>query len=207
MFPGNFEIANRFTQKWEAGFVNHPKDPGGVTYNGLSLRFLKQTGTDINGDGVINAEDILTLYRNGDQDSVDEIFYKAFWRDPSLEQFKFLPLQTAIYDTNVNVGRTQSVKFLQRACNDILPISKYASYNMPKLADDGVIGPKTQLRALSLAEEDNGLKLALAFLDRRMGFHNMLVNNSSYPDKRDYRPFAAGWRNRVNDLVKYIKGL
>lgn len=205
MRSANFEIANKFTQKWEKGFVNHPKDPGGATYNGLSLRFLKQTGTDINGDGVINAEDILTLYRNNDQDTVDEIFWKAFWRDPDLDSLKFLPLQTALYDTNVNVGRTQSAKFLQRACNDILPISKYA--DLPKLSDDGIIGPKTQLRALSLAQEDNGLKLALAFLERRMQFHNMLVGNSPYSDKRDYRPFAAGWRNRVNDLVKYIKGL
>lgn len=201
MYSGNFEIANKFTQKWEKGYVNHPNDPGGATYNGVSLRFLKQTGTDINGDGIINAEDILTLYRNKDQAKVDEIFYKAFWRDPKLDQFKYLPVQTALYDTNVNTGRTQTAKMLQRACNAL------SDKSLPKLDVDGIIGPKTLARVLHLAQNDNGKNLTLTFLSQRLDFHNMLVSNSPYPDGRNYKPFAAGWRNRVNDLVKYIKGL
>lgn len=200
-YPQNFSIANRFTQKWEKGYVNHPNDPGGATYNGVSLRFLKQTGTDINGDGIINAGDILTLYRNGDQASVDEIFWKAFWRDPELDRFRSPKIQTALFDASVNTGRTQTAKMLQRACNAISPS------DFPKLQVDGIIGPLTVARVNALCNPDGGLKLALAFLEQRMNFHNQLVNNSPYPDRRDYRPFAAGWRNRVNDLEKYIKGL
>ena len=48
----NFVIANEFTKKWEKGYVNHPKDPGGITYNGVSLRFIKSAGIDVNGDGI-----------------------------------------------------------------------------------------------------------------------------------------------------------
>lgn len=200
-YPENFTIANKFTQKWEKGYVNHPKDPGGATYNGVSLRFLKDTGIDINGDGHINAKDIQYLRDNNRQDLVDEIFYKAFWRDPKLDQFKYSTIQTVLYDTNVNTGRTQTARMLQRACNAISP-----SY-FPKLQVDGIIGPLTVARVNDLCNLDGGLKLALAFLEQRMAFHNMLVDNSPYKDGRDYRPFAAGWRNRVNDLIKYIKGL
>lgn len=200
-YPENFTIANKFTQKWEKGYCNHPNDPGGATYNGVSLRFLKQTGTDINGDGIINAEDILTLYRNKDQAKVDNIFYKAFWRDPNLNRIKYLPVQVALYDTNVNTGRTQTAKMLQRACNAL------SGNSLPKLIVDGAIGPKTLGRVINFGEQGKDMALAIAFLDQRMDFHNMLVKNSPYPDKRDYRPFAAGWRNRVNDLLKYIKGL
>lgn len=201
MYPANFTKANQFTQKWEKGYVNHPNDPGGATYNGISLRFLKQSGIDINGDGKIDIQDILTLYRNGDQDKVDEIYYKAFWRDPGFDRFKYPALQTVLFDTAVNTGRTQTAKMLQRACNSITPAG------LPKLQVDGMIGPLTVARALELSNRDNGQKLAQAFLDQRMSFHNQLVDNSPYPDGRNYKPFAAGWRNRVNDLVKYVRGI
>lgn len=200
-YPPNFHKANAFTQKWEKGYVNHPNDPGGATYNGVSLRFLKDTGIDINGDGHINAKDIQYLRDNKRQDLVDDIFYKAFWRDYDLDRFKNPLIQIILYDTSVNTGRTQTAKFLQRACNAI------SSPDMRKLEVDGKIGPLTISRVADLCNLDGGLKLALAFCDQRMAFHNMLVANSPYPDGRNYKPFAAGWRNRVNDLIKYIRGL
>lgn len=197
-FPKNFSIANDFTQKWEKGYVNHPNDPGGATYNGVSLRFLKQSGIDINGDGRIDIQDILTLYRNRDQAKVDEIFYKAFWRDPGLDRFASLHVQTVLYDANVNVGRTQAAKFLQRACNAISPLG------LRKLEVDGIIGRLTLARVADLCSADGGRKLAEAYLEQRLAFHDMLVSNSPYRDGRDYRPFAKGWRNRVNDLRKFV---
>ena len=197
-YPQNFAIANKFTQKWEKGYVNHPNDPGGATYNGVSLRFLKQTGTDINGDGVINAKDILDLYRRKDQERVDDIFYKAFWRDPKLDRFVFLPVQVAIYDSNVNTGRTQSAKFLQRACNALVKAN---------LAVDGIIGAKTLGAVLEICGDGKAQALGHAFVEQRLNFHNQLVNNSPYPDGRNYRPFAAGWRNRCEDLRRYLWSL
>lgn len=194
-FVQNFSVANTFTQKWEKGYVNHPNDPGGATYNGVSLRFLKQTGTDINGDGIIDARDILDLYRRKDQESVDLIFYKAFWRDPMLDQYASLPVQIALYDCNVNTGRTQSVKCLQKACNFI----KGASC----LIIDGIAGSRTVSLCKEIIAEGSGFKLALACIEERLAFHNMLAEKSPYPDGRDYRPFIKGWRNRVNDLKQY----
>ena len=193
--PENFVIANKFTQKWEKGYVNHPNDPGGVTYNGVSLRFIKDIKMDINGDGLINAEDIRTLYRNKDQAKVDEIFYEYFWKKQKLERLIYLPIQIVVYDTNVNTGVKRSTICLQRACND---------FATTKLTEDGIIGPKTLECMKELSQSDNGRKLALRFCKKRMDFHNNLVSYSPYADGRDYRPFAAGWRNRVNDLSEYV---
>lgn len=200
-YPENFTKANEFTKKWEKGYVNHPKDPGGATYNGISLMFIKDAGIDINEDGFINAKDIEYLYRNNRQDLVDKMFYEAFWRDTKIDRYKHLPIQTVLYDTYVNTGPKQTARILQRACNQISP-----SY-FSKLEVDGIIGTLTFTRAVDLSVNDKGQKLASVFLDRRMDFHNQLVANSPYPNGRDYRPFAAGWRNRVNDLRKYVKGL
>ena len=199
MFPENFVKANKFTQQWEKGYVNHPKDPGGATYNGVSLRFLKQTGIDINGDGHIDIKDILTLYRNKDQARVDEIFYKAFWRDPDLNRYEDLFVQTVLYDCNVNTGRSRSVKCLQQAVNSLGGRSL--------LVVDGAAGPKTFAMVMSFVCDGKGYELALEAVKARLAFHNALVQNSPYRDGRDYRPFAEGWRNRCNDLMNYLQRL
>ena len=197
-YPQNFTIANKFTQKWEKGYVNHKNDPGGATYNGVSLRFLKQTGIDINGDGKIDIEDILDLYRRKDQAKVDEIFFKAFWRDPALDRLPSPHVQAAVYDSNVNAGRTQSAKFLQRACNALADSG---------LKVDGAIGPLSLGAVKEICAAKKGLDLALKFVDKRMDFHNRLVANSPYKDGRNYKPFAAGWRNRCDDLRRCLRGM
>lgn len=195
-YPAGFIKANAFTRKWEKGYVNHPNDPGGATWNGVSLRFLRDRGLDINGDGKIDVEDILTLWRNGDQAKVDEIFYRAFWLEPELDRLQALPLQAVVYDASVNCGCQRSAIFLQRACNCLLPPGE-------RLREDGMIGPKTA----AAANRYCGKTLASLALDRRLYFHNRLVANSPHRDGRDYRPFAAGWRNRVNALRQYIREL
>ena len=53
-----FGLAHAFTAKWEGGFVNHPNDPCGATNYGVSLRWLKDDGIDVNGDSRIDLADI-----------------------------------------------------------------------------------------------------------------------------------------------------
>ena len=73
-----FDAAHAFVAKWEGGFFDHPNDPGGVTNYGVSLMFLKGLGLlegDVNGDGVIDRLDVLSIT----PDSARMIFKKHFW--------------------------------------------------------------------------------------------------------------------------------
>lgn len=201
-YPKNFEIINRFTQKWEKGYVNHPNDPGGATYNGISLRFLKDVGVDVNKDGHVNAQDIRDMYLNKRQDLVDELFWKAFWRDARLDEVEELPIQAALFDCGVNTGRTRSVKCLQQGINSM--IAK-GDLNIKMLDVDGKRGAITN-EAISLVLGTKLVKkVALSAIDARIKFHTALCDNSPYPDGRDYRPFRDGWLNRCNDLKYNIE--
>ena len=70
----NFEFAHKFTSKWEGGFVDHKNDPGGATNYGVSLRWLKNEGIDIDGDGKIDINDIKALTPS----KAAELFKKEF---------------------------------------------------------------------------------------------------------------------------------
>ena len=56
-----FEDYLKVILKHEGLYSNHPKDPGSSTMMGISLRFLKMKGIDINNDGDINIKDIKEL--------------------------------------------------------------------------------------------------------------------------------------------------
>lgn len=189
-FPKNFTVANRITAKWEKGLVDHPSDPGGITYNGVSLRFLQDIGMDIDGDGKVDANDILKLARERNQAKVDEIFYIHFWKGANLDAYESLPVQIACYDANVNTGKKQAAKFLQRAINTL---------GENKITVDGAVGPKTLAALHFLVERGHGMRVALLALDERVKFYKELVDN-----KPSYGVFLKGWLNRANDVRAYI---
>jgi len=176
-----FDLAQAFTEPAEGGLVDHPNDPGGLTNLGVSLRFLKDEGIDVDGDGVVTRADIYAMT----PEKAKEVFRRAFWERLGLD---LLPPRTAIavYDSAVNTGRTQAAKFLQRAA---------------KVKDDGVIGEVTRAAALGMDD----IALALATITQREAFHQMLTDSSPYPDGRDYRAFLKGWLNRCRQLRAYTQ--
>jgi lysozyme family protein len=196
MTKDTFSVANAFTAKWEGGYVNHPKDPGGATNYGVSLRWLRGDGIDINNDGKIDIADIKALTPQ----KAADLFWSAFWDKLHLS---LLPPLTAIvtYDASVNTGRGQAVHFLQRACN--------VFDNARRITDDGVLGNQTRLRINDIirGSKNNDLSLALHTIEQRENFHNLLAANSPYSDGRDYRPFLKGWLNRTRELAKYITSI
>ncbi len=188
----NFIQANNFTKKWEKGYVNHPKDPGGATYNGLCLRLVKDLKMDLNGDGVIDARDIQWLRDNKRQDIVDQVFFDEFWRKPDVESLWDPRLQMAVYDCNVNAGCSRSVKCLQAALNKVFG---------SQLAVDGKRGPMTNKAIERVLEKGLGLTLAVQTVNERIAFHKTLAASK----KHDYTPFLKGWLNRCNDLLYTIR--
>ncbi|MDR2056584.1 MAG: hypothetical protein LBQ10_12075 [Desulfovibrio sp.] len=190
-----FDTAQKFVAKWEGGLTDHPDDPGGITNYGVSLRFLKDlAGKKENADALERMGVIFPIgpdsIRKLTPDMAASIFRWRFWLVPKLDEF---PPLTAIvtYDANVNTGTGQSTKFLQRSCN---------AFEGEKLDVDGLIGPKTRARAMSMLKQD--LVLAEMCIGERESFYKALV-----ADKPSYAPFRAGWLNRTKDLRNLVRGL
>ena len=189
------KIAQEFVAKWEGGLSDHPSDPGGITNYGVSLRFLQDlAGKKENSEALERMGVIFPIgpdsIRKLTPDMAASIFRWRFWLIPKLDE---LPPLTAIvtYDANVNTGTGQSTKFLQRACN---------AFEGEKLDVDGLIGPKTRARAMSMLKQD--LVLAEMCVNERDSFYSALV-----ADKPSYAQFRAGWLNRTKDLRKLVRSL
>jgi lysozyme family protein len=178
----NFSIAHAFTAVWEGGYSNHKNDPGKATNFGVSLRWLEQSGIDVNDDGKINTDDIAALTPQ----KAAELFRSYFWDHLKLGLLP-LPVAVVTYDAAVNTGCGQSVKFLQRACN---------SLSGTLLDVDGAMGAKTRSRALELIDEQN--ELARRCVNFRIGFHRELGI------RPQYGPFLKGWINRCEALLRYL---
>lgn len=107
-----FSAAHKFTARWEGGFSDNPRDPGGVTNHGVSMRWLKALGRDMNGDGMVDRRDIIDLKAA----QATALFREHFWAAQKLNE---LPALVAVcqYDASVNMGLFQAARVLQRACN------------------------------------------------------------------------------------------
>lgn len=70
-----FEKAHEFVQRWEGGYCDDAGDPGGATKYGVSLRFLRSEGYDIDGDGDVDVDDVKAVTKA----KARELFRKHFW--------------------------------------------------------------------------------------------------------------------------------
>jgi len=111
---------------WEGGFVNNPKDPGGATNHGVTLRALEAyrgrpcTVADVRA---LSLAEVARIYRGPYWDAVrgDELA---------------AGVDLMVFDAAVNTGRARSVRLLQAAVG---------------VEDDGDFGPAT-LRAVTGAD-------------------------------------------------------
>lgn len=108
-----FEIAVSLILKLEGGLVDHPRDPGGITNHGISLR----------AHPYIGREGIKTLTK----DKAKKIYFKHYW-EPIKGDHLPPELAVCVFDGAVNQGVVASAKILQSVVGATV---------------DGVIGPKT----------------------------------------------------------------
>ena len=130
MATENFELALETILHHEGGFVNHPRDPGGMTNLGVTKRVWDEwTGGDADEDEMraLTPEDVGPLYK------------KNYWDRVKGDD---LPsgLDLAVFDWAVNSGAGRAAKKLQ---------------SMIGAAADGGIGPNT-LRALDVYIDEVG---------------------------------------------------
>lgn len=159
------------TLKHEGGWSKHPKDPGGSTNYGITLKtyrgiFPKATEADLH---MMTREDAI-------------IFYKAhIWRSARPER---IPegIRDVWFDMVVNHGIINANILLQRALRVI----------DPSIADDGVIGPKTRETMTNIKDIQ---KVRDAIILERERFYRRIVER-----KPSQKVFLKGWLNRNNSF-------
>jgi lysozyme family protein len=130
MVARNFPAALRETLRHEGGYVDHPRDPGGATNLGITLRTAQEAGLDIDRDGDVDKIDVSLLTLR----EVGPIYKAKYWNAVEGDR---LPsgVDLMVFDAGVNSGPTRARRWLQEAL---------------KVHPDGIIGKQT-LAALEKA--------------------------------------------------------
>tara|TARA_R100001509_G_C4884663_1_gene221584 strand:- start:5686 stop:6225 length:540 start_codon:yes stop_codon:yes gene_type:complete len=177
MFSESFELAWKKTKKHEGGYVNDKDDSGGATNWGISLRFVKAEGIelDLDGDGDIDKEDMKALK----EVKAKEIYHKYFWERGNYDQIDNIDVAGKLFDMAVNMGARQAHKLAQRACHDCGNIYLQA---------DGILGTKSRGAINGIDTEKYLTKLR----KRHAGFYEQIAEKNPKLKK-----FLKGWLKRA----------
>lgn len=166
----NFKDCLTETLKWEGGYSNHPKDPGGKTNFGVIQR-VYNSYRRLKGESPRTVKSIT-------RSEVEDIYKSMYWdavRGDSLP----IGLDLVVFDFAVNSGPSRSIKFLQKALN------KYQGHS---LVVDGLLGPAT-LDAATDTRDVAGLIAGIC--DSRLGWLQTL---------KTFVTFGRGWTRRVRGI-------
>lgn len=173
----------------EGRYVNNPKDPGGATNYGVSLRFLLQTGDldkdgwldgDINHDGKIDIADIKAMTET----DAARIYDLYWWSKYGYGKINSQTIATKVFDLAINMGEIGAHKCVQRAVRAV---------NGSVLVDDGILG-QTSMGAINNV---NPLQLLPAFKSEAAGYYRSIRLKSG-----NEQEFIKGWLNRAySDMV------
>lgn len=179
-----FDQAVQWLLTQEGGWGDDPRDPGGATNFGISLRFALQVGDldhdghpdlDIDGDGQITPSDIRALPR----EQAIQLYQSQFW---ALVRADELPwrLAPAVFDAAVNMGRGPAVTLLQHTLG---------------VPGDGHLGPVTLAAARTAAADPVAVNdLLLDYLARRAVRYSQL---------QTFAHFGYGWMRRLFALHRF----
>ena len=147
----NWEKSFAAVLKHEGGYVNHPKDPGGMTNLGVTKR---------NWEIFLNRDVTEAEMRALTPDVVKPFYKSMYWDKIKGDQ---LPsgVDYAAYDLAVNSGTGKAAKFLQEIAG---------------VTADGVIGPKS-LEAIKACDPEQTID---ALCDMRLDFLKRLSNFETF---------------------------
>lgn len=198
MAKGNFHACHAITARWEGGWSDHDRDPGGATMYGVTIGTLSKW----RGRPVTKAE-VKALSR-----SEAEQIYKAWYWDTVKGDYLPAGIDLVIYDYGVNSGPARARKALQKALG---------------VAQDGSIGPVT----IAAAREAHPMTVINAVCDGRMAFLRGLSTWDAFgkgwsnrvldvrkkalgmamsgPPRKEDDPIAAPKQNLLSILIAFIK--
>ncbi len=167
----NFDKCMPVVLRYEGGFSNHPRDPGGVTLEGIIQRVY-----DGYRDRMGKPRRALTQFMRGTAEWMAErnaIYRSQYWNAIRGDE---LPagVDLAVFDGAVNSGPFQSIKWLQRALGNV--------------EVDGQLGEAT---LAALAAHPDHDRLIADMESRRLGMLKTLTT---------WRDFGRGWSARVSNV-------
>lgn len=166
----NREMIDRVIAR-EGGFVNDPLDSGGATNMGITLATLAG-----HRNTTVTPEDVQKLTK----DEARDIYEALYLVGPGIDKIEDPLLRELVFDSAVQHGVGNAVRFLQRA--------------LPLVSDliDGVLGPAT-LSALSDASQ---------YAVRRRTWGERALFYATILKKRpDQKRFAGGWFIRLSEFA------
>lgn len=172
-----FDDCLAITLGQEGGYSNDPADHGGATLWGVSQATYDAARTDHGQPH----RPVAQMTR----DEMRDIYLRSYWIPVHGDQLE-RPLDMVVFDTAVNCGVRQAIRFLQRSLS---------------VRDDGDIGPVT-LEALANDQDARQHRyLAGDILRQRENFYVMLVTRNP-----DQQKFLRGWQNRCSALRDKVMG-
>lgn len=151
-----------------------PADPGGATNHGISSRWAKRAGLDI---------DVSKLT----QVDAKGLYFQFFWRPYRFAEWKEDAIAAKVFDATVNMGPAEAMRCFQRALR---------SCGQSSVLDDGVCGPVTE-RAKDRAVAAVGVSgLLVAYRSELAGFYRRLAERRPESAK-----FLNGWLRRAYDEI------
>jgi lysozyme family protein len=96
--------------RWEGGFVDHPRDPGGATNLGVTLKTAQAHRLDLDGDGDTDVADLRRLTAK----EAAPVYRAAYWLAAGCDR---LPagLDLMVFDAAVNQGPSRARRFAAEA--------------------------------------------------------------------------------------------
>jgi len=133
--PDPWSRAYPWIRRVEGGWSDHPDDPGGPTYAGVTIPAVVgvdfdkdgELDFDLDNDGDVDRGDFELLRKGGHEELIDLFYRERYWHAVRATDLPW-PWNLAVFDGAVNHGVGASVVLLQRALG---------------VPQDGRIGPKT----------------------------------------------------------------
>jgi lysozyme family protein len=184
-----FEDSVGYVMSAEGGYSDHPRDPGGETFWGISIRFLESEGIDIDGDGDTDLDDVKALTR---ADAI-AIYATKFWKPLKLHLVDSQAVATRLLDMAVNMGLKRATKVAQRAANKFAETIDFRESGEPvaRLKVDGKLGTKTRGRLNVLS------KLDWESLMQQLRLEHAAYYNALVKKRPDLKCFLEGWLRRA----------
>lgn len=165
----------------EGLLVDNPQDPGGITFAGISLRFLKSlTAEELKECEIFDLEITADTILHLDIEKARLIYLKIWWERCNLDGIFRQTIASFIFDMCINHGISPAIKMVQRACWAVVK-------DRNTIKDDGVLGPKT-LSAINQC----GFYLLPVLRSERASFYRMLAEKDA-----NFNVFLNGWLNRA----------